>query len=172
MSGALVLNASYEPLSVVASRRALVLVLADKAEMVLGSGDRFRSERLDLAVPSVVRLRYFVKVPFFRTGGLSRRGVFARDGYRCQYCGCRADSIDHVRPKSRGGAHSWDNVVAACRRCNVAKRDRLLSETPMRLLRPPAEPSRSAWVTSAVGHVPEAWLPYLASSAKSVAQTA
>ncbi|MCY4163673.1 MAG: HNH endonuclease [bacterium] len=166
MSRALVLNASYEPLSVVAQRRALVLVLAEKAEVILESDDRFRSERLDLAVPSVVRLLYYVKVPFFRTGGLSRRGVFARDEYRCQYCGCYADSIDHVQPKSRGGTHSWENVVAACRRCNIAKRDRLLSETHMRLLRPPAEPPRSAWVASAVGHVPQDWLPYLGSSSE------
>ena len=169
MSRALVLNASFEPLSVVSPRRAVILVMAEKAEVVLESGERFRSERLDLPVPSVVRLRYYVKVPFFRTGGLSRRGVFARDGYRCQYCGRHADSIDHVRPRSRGGTHSWENVVAACRRCNMAKRDRLLSETPMRLLRPPAEPPRSAWVASAVGHVPSDWLPYLDPTAESVA---
>ncbi len=172
MSRALVLNASYEPLSVVAPRRALVLVLAKKAETLLESADRFHSEHLDLAVPSVVRLMYFVKVPFFRSGGLSRRGVFARDEYRCQYCGCHADSIDHVHPKSRGGTHSWENVVAACRRCNIAKRDRLLSETHMRLLRPPAAPPRSAWVASAVGYVPKDWLPYLGSAPESVAQTA
>ncbi len=172
MSRALVLNASFEPLSVVSPRRALVLVMAEKAEVVLESGERIRSERLDLPVPSVVRLRYYVKVPFFRTGGLSRRGVFARDGYRCQYCGRHADSIDHVRPRSRGGTHSWENVVAACRRCNMAKRDRLLSETQMRLMRPPAEPPRSAWVASAVGHVPSDWLPYLDPAAESVAQTA
>lgn len=172
MSRALVLNASFEPLSVVSPRRALVLVMAEKAEIVLESGERIRSERLDLLVPSVVRLRYYVKVPFFRTGGLSRRGVFARDGYRCQYCGRHADSIDHVRPRSRGGSHSWENVVAACRRCNMAKRDRLLSETPMRLMRPPAEPPRSAWVASAVGHVPSDWLPYLDQNAEPVAQSA
>lgn len=172
MTRALVLNATFEPLSVVPPRRAVVLVLAEKAETVLESGERFRSERIDLPVPSVVRLRYFVRVPFFRSGGLSRRGVFARDGYRCQYCGRHADSIDHVMPRSRGGTHSWENVVAACRRCNTAKRDRLLSETPMALMRPPAEPPRSAWVASAVGHVPPDWMPYLDPAADSVAQTA
>ncbi len=172
MGRALVLNATFEPLSVVSPRRALVLVLADKAEVLLESDERFRSERLDLPVPSVVRLCYFVRVPFFRTGGLSRRGVFARDGYRCQYCGRHADSIDHVRPRSRGGAHSWENVVAACRRCNMVKRDRLLSETPMKLMRPPAKPPCSAWVASAVGHVPSDWLPYLDRTVEPTARTA
>ena len=83
-------------------------------------------------MPSVIRLRTFVKVPFRRRAPLNRRGIFARDDQRCQYCGAAAESIDHVIPRSRGGQHSWDNVVAACRPCNVRKRDRLLPETTMR----------------------------------------
>ena len=109
----------------------------------------------------MIRLRYFVRVPFHRRSSLSRRGVFARDGYRCQYCGSRADSIDHVRPRSRGGPHTWENVVAACRRCNAHKRDRLLSETSFKLRRQPGQPPRTAWVAAAVGRVPEDWEPYL-----------
>jgi 5-methylcytosine-specific restriction endonuclease McrA len=72
----------------------------------------------------VVRLRYVVKVPYHRRTALSRRAVFARDNHSCQYCGGHADSIDHVLPRSRGGDHSWENVAAACRSCNLRKRDR------------------------------------------------
>ncbi len=161
MSRALVLNATYEPLCVVPSRRAVVLVLDHKAEMLQGTGDAVHSERLTVAVPSVVRLRQFVKVPFRRRAPLNRRGIFARDGHRCQYCGAVAESIDHVHPRSKGGEHSWENVVAACRPCNVRKRDRLLQETSMVLRRPPVAPRELSWVVVAVGTVPEQWVPYL-----------
>lgn len=162
MNRSLVLNATYEPLSVVSYRRAVVLVLADKAEVVHGCGLELHSEKLTVPVPSVVRLRYHVRVPYRRVAALSRRGVFARDGHRCQYCGGRADSIDHVVPRSRGGEHTWENVVAACRSCNARKRDRLLEHTSMRLLRRPSTPPACTWVTAAIGEVPAEWHAYLA----------
>lgn len=161
MSRSLVLNASYEPLSVVPARRAVVLVLDDKADVIHESDLVMHSERLSMSVPSVIRLRYFVKVPFRRTAALSRRGVFLRDGGTCQYCGRRAESIDHVVPRSRGGGHTWDNVVAACGRCNAVKRDRLVEETTMRLRRHPQPPQHLSWVAVAVQRVPEVWAPYL-----------
>ena len=160
---ALVLNASYEPLSVVSARRATVLLLADKADVVSPSGLLFHSERLVIEVPSVVRLRHFVKVPFARRAALNRRAVFARDGGRCQYCGDSADSIDHVVPRAKGGAHTWENVVAACRPCNVHKRDRLLPETGMALRTTPRAPAGHSWIVVSVGAVPDDWHPYLAS---------
>jgi 5-methylcytosine-specific restriction endonuclease McrA len=131
MGRALVLNATYEPLCIVPARRAVCLVLDDKAEVLHADGELMRSEHLSLSVPSVIRLRYFVRVPFQRRCTLSRRAVFARDEHRCQYCGEHADSIDHVMPRSRGGQHVWENVVAACRACNIRKRDRLLEETAL-----------------------------------------
>ncbi len=155
------LNASYEPLCVVPARRAVVLVLSNKAELVHDTGLVLRSERLEVAVPSVVRLSVFVAVPFRRRVAVSRRAVMARDGHACQYCGRTADSIDHVVPRSRGGAHSWDNVVAACRPCNVRKRDRYLNETTMRLLRRPGAPRGAAWLVVTTGAVPGDWAPYL-----------
>ena len=161
MSRALVLNATYEPLCVVPSRRAAVLVLGHKAEVLHDSGELLRSERLTLAVPSVIRLRQFVRVPYRRRSPLNRRGVFARDGHCCQYCSGAAESIDHVIPRSRGGEHTWENVVAACRPCNVRKRDRLLHETSMVLRTRPAAPRELTWVTVAVGTVPQHWEPYL-----------
>ncbi len=161
MRRALVLNASYEPLSVVSARRATVLVLSDKADTVSASGTALRSERLVVEVPSVVRLRTYVRVPFGRRAALNRRGVFTRDGGRCQYCGARADSIDHVVPRSRGGPHTWENVVAACRPCNVSKRDRLLADTSMHLRSVPRAPTGHAWVAVSVGTVPADWHEFL-----------
>ncbi len=161
MSRALVLNATYEPLSVVTRRRALLLVLAGKADMVHASGLTIRSERSVFDLPSVVRLRTHVRVPFRRRVAVSRAAVFVRDQGRCQYCGGRADSLDHVVPRSRGGTHSWENVVAACRRCNTAKRDRLLEHTGMRLARRPVVPPATTWVVAAAGRVPTEWLDYL-----------
>ena len=161
MGRSLVLNATYEPLGVVSARRAVVLVLDRKAEVIHHSGDEFRSERMNVSVPSVIRLRYFVRVPYQRRAPLSRRAVFLRDGGRCQYCGKRAESIDHVVPRSRGGNHTWDNVVAACGRCNSIKRDRLLEETHMHLRRRPESPRHLSWVAVTLGQVPEHWEPYL-----------
>ncbi len=161
MSRALVLNASFEPLSVVSARRAAVLLLTGKADMVSPSGSYFHSEHLVVDVPSVVKLRQFVKVPFRRRAALNRRAVFARDGSLCQYCGSAAESIDHVIPRAKGGTHSWDNVVAACRPCNVRKRDRLLHDTTMILRTTPMPPRGFAWISFTVGNVPDDWRPFL-----------
>ena len=162
MRSALVLNASYEPLSVVPARRAVCLVLADKADVIEADGTELRSPSISLPSPLVICLRYMVKVPYHRRTALSRRAVFARDDYRCQYCGHNADSIDHVLPRSRGGQHVWENVAAACRPCNLAKRDRTPDEAGMRLARPCHAPRSTAWVVVSVARVPEAWKPYLA----------
>jgi len=157
----LVLNATYEPLSVVTQRRAAVLVLYERADVVHGSGRFLRSARHELELPSVVRLRYFVKAPHRRTCAITRRGVFVRDGHRCQYCGGKAESIDHVHPRSRGGRHVWENVVAACRACNSRKRDRLPSEIRMRPMSAPRPPGPHGWVRQAVNTVPDDWHAYI-----------
>lgn len=157
------LNATYEPLGVVAGRRAVVLVLAEKADLLESGGEVLHAATLVVDVPSVIRLRYVVKVPFHRHTSVSRRGVFLRDAHTCQYCGSRADSIDHVVPRSRGGEHAWENVVAACRPCNLRKADYLLHETPMELRRRPALPWPAAWLVVASGEVPAKWQPYLES---------
>jgi 5-methylcytosine-specific restriction endonuclease McrA len=161
MTRVLVLNATYEPIGVIPARRAVVLALDQKVDVLAESGQLVASERITVAVPSVVRLRYYVKVPYKRTAPLSRRAVFARDHGRCQYCGKPADSIDHVIPRSKGGAHSWENVVACCRRCNAYKSDRLLSECSLELAATPTAPREYIWVKVAAGTVPPAWAPYL-----------
>ena len=162
MRSALVLNATYEPLSIVPARRAACLVLAQKADIIHDDGTSIHSARLTGPSPAVIRLRYVVKVPYYRHAALSRRAVFARDDHRCQYCGEHADSIDHIFPRSRGGQHEWENVAAACRPCNLKKRDRTPQEAGMRLARPPSAPRETTWVVVAVGRVPEVWKPYLA----------
>ncbi len=161
MGGVLVLNATYEPLSVVPSRRALILVMDEKAVLEAATDRVFRSENLEFAEPSVVRLCRYVRVPNTTRRSLSRRALFARDEQKCQYCGGHADSLDHIIPRSKGGEHTWENVVAACRRCNTQKRDRLLSETTMKLRSKPGPPRPSVWFRAAVGRLPDEWVPYL-----------
>ncbi|MEU5581359.1 MULTISPECIES: HNH endonuclease [Streptomyces] len=161
MPHVLVLNASYEPLGVVPLRRALVLVLENKALCLEESGAFMHSEKRTVPAPSVVRLKRFVRVPYRGPVPLTRRALFARDGGRCMYCGGVATSVDHVVPKSRGGQHAWENVVAACRRCNHVKADRHLMELGWRLRHKPAPPSGLAWRIIGTGHRDPRWLPYL-----------
>jgi 5-methylcytosine-specific restriction endonuclease McrA len=159
MGRALVLNVSHEPLAVVTARRAVVLVLREKAEVLEANGIVFRSERVSLEAPSVIRLNYFVRVPYRARAALTRRAVFARDGWSCQYCGATAENVDHVIPRSRGGAHAWENVVAACRRCNSRKENRLLHEAGLRLRRDPFVPSDGLRLS--LGRLEPQWERYL-----------
>ena len=172
MVQSLVLNASYEPLCVVSSRRALMLIIDEKAELLHATDRLFRSARIALAEPSVVRLWHFVKVPYQARISLNRRAVFARDEHRCQYCGASAENIDHVIPRSRGGAHSWDNVVASCRPCNSRKRDRSPEESGMRLRKAPGTPRQRTWILVASGAIRSDWEPYLTISSASLSASA
>lgn len=161
MAEALVLNATYEPLCVVPARRAVVLVLTAKAVSVSDQDEVLHSERTDIGVPAVVRLTRFVKVPYRATVPLTRKAVFARDGGRCVYCAAPATSLDHVVPRSRGGSHSWDNVVSACARCNHVKADRGVAELGWHLRRQPTVPSGVAWRVVGARSVDPLWCPYL-----------
>ncbi|GGR16643.1 HNH endonuclease [Agromyces mediolanus] len=139
MSHTLVLNASYEPLAVVSTRRAILLLLGGKASTVTETTAKVRSATLSLNAPSVVLLNHFVRVPR-RTVPLTRKSALARYGHVCAYCGRYGDTLDHVVPRSRGGAHDWRNVLIACFRCNNRKADFLLSELGWTLpfeLKPP-----------------------------------
>jgi 5-methylcytosine-specific restriction endonuclease McrA len=158
---ALLLNASFEPLCVVSSRRAVVLVLKEKAEIVHRNGAEFRSERRTVPVPTVIRLVHFVRVPYRATAPLSRRAVFARDLHRCQYCGRNAENLDHIIPRSRGGPHEWENVVASCRSCTARKEDRLPAECGMTLRRTPIAPHATTSLIVSAGPVDPAWQQYI-----------
>ena len=162
MSRALVLNASYEPLSVVSSRRAVVLILREKAVLLESADGTWHSERSTFAVPSVIRLTHYVKVPYARRIPLNRRAVFLRDESKCQYCLRPAENIDHVHPRTQGGQHTWENVVAACRRCNTKKGGRTPAEAGMRLQRQPQVPRRDGWIMVTLGGSPDPiWRQYL-----------
>jgi len=158
---ALVLNATYEPLCVVSQRRAAVLVLTAKAVAVEAGSEIWHSERRAFAVPHVVRLTRFVRVPHRVQVPLTRRAVFARDGGRCVYCNAPATSLDHVIPRSRGGLHVWENVVSCCGRCNHAKADRVIGELGWRLHRAPKAPTGLAWRILGTGRMHPTWQAYL-----------
>jgi 5-methylcytosine-specific restriction endonuclease McrA len=160
MNAVLLLNASWEPLRVITMRRAVLLVLAEKAEIVTQSDREVRSASLALPAPSVIRLRYFVRVPYRARVPLSRRALVARDAGRCQYCGSHGSTIDHVVPRSRGGGHEWSNVVLACQPCNHRKGDRLLTELGWHLPRKPVAPKVRAHLVIGVAVAPE-WEPHL-----------
>ena len=162
MPDALVLNASYEPLCVVSQRRAVVLVLTGKAVTVEDSAAVLRAERMAMAVPSVLRLTRFVRVPYRATVPITRKGVLARDAHRCVYCSAPATSLDHVVPKSRGGPHTWENVVAACGRCNHVKADRGVAELGWRMRRAPRAPTGAAWRILGSRRADPAWTRWLA----------
>ena len=124
----LVLNAGYEPLSVVSFRRAIVLVLAGKARVLAHGDPPVIGGSVTLPRPTVILLARYVRAPLARSVPVSRRGVLRRDGHRCAYCTGPATTIDHVLPRSRGGQDVWENLVACCVRCNNAKGDRTPEE--------------------------------------------
>jgi 5-methylcytosine-specific restriction endonuclease McrA len=142
MGHVLVLNASYEPLNITTWRRAMVMLLKGKAEGLEHDPDH--PIRPDLLLPTVIRLRQFVRVPYKQVP-LTRRNVMHRDGHICQYCGFQGEplSIDHVMPRSRGGGDIWENVTTACLPCNVRKGNRTPREAGMALRREPRRPPGS-----------------------------
>ncbi len=160
-SRALVLNATFEPLGIVSSRRAVLLVLGTKAELIHSTERVFRAERVSVPEPSVVRLVRYVSVPYDYRVAVNRRTVFARDGGACQYCGASAENLDHVIPRSKGGPHTWENVVAACRPCNTRKEDRLPHEAGMVLRSTPAAPRHRVQLLALCGTPSEDWADYL-----------
>jgi 5-methylcytosine-specific restriction endonuclease McrA len=160
-AGVLVLNASYEALGVVSRERAIGMLVEGSVDVVDVTDEELHSPSTTIRVPSIVRLRRFVRIPATRRIAPTRRAIFARDAYRCQYCGRPAENVDHVVPRSRGGRHSWDNVVAACRACNAAKSDRLPSEAGMHPRREPRAPAgRLGWLLT-IGALRPEWEPYL-----------
>jgi 5-methylcytosine-specific restriction endonuclease McrA len=158
----LVLNSTYEPVNVCSARRAVVLLLKGKAEVVDAGAGTMHSERASFIIPAVIKLLHYVRVPRADRRRLSRRAVLARDGFRCQYCGSSKHlTLDHVVPRSRGGMTSWDNVVTSCAPCNVLKGSSLPGEVGMTPSRRPRPPQPSDFVLASQRVVPEAWMPYL-----------
>ncbi len=150
MHRVLVLNATYEPLSIVSVQRAMVLLLKEKAELIEAAAERLHSETTSCPVPLVIRLVYYVRIPHQVTLAPSRNSVLLRDNFTCQYCGDAPGrgglTLDHVLPRSRGGQTSWENVVAACRPCNMRKGDRTPEEAGMLLAKRPRRPHYLAFL--------------------------
>lgn len=157
----LALNASFEPLTLIPAKRAIRLVLDNKAEIIEIDGERaFRSERETFPVPTVIRLVRFVHVPRRFRRQVTNTFLFARDDYSCQYCGKHRAELrgrqyltrDHIVPQSRGGGNTWANVVTACSPCNNRKANRLPREAGMRLRSKPGEPNyvRLIWAVRRV----------------------
>jgi len=159
----LVLNRNFEPLNVCNTRRAVGLLLLGKAEIIQNGRGEIRTPSAAFPRPSVIRLAHFIRRPRPRVK-LTKREVFRRDEYRCQYCGTANAhlTIDHVVPRHRGGSHNWSNLVAACPPCNRRKGGRLLQDAHMRLLKPPAEPHPTAdYLFGRYAHSYAEWSKYL-----------
>jgi 5-methylcytosine-specific restriction endonuclease McrA len=158
----LVLNAGYEPLAVVSFRRALMLVLNNKASVIkIDPEHPIQTVTATFDRPSVIVLRRYVRVPYVRRIPVSRRGVLRRDAYRCAYCPAAATTIDHVVPRSRGGQDSWENLVACCFRCNNVKGDRLLRDLGWSLRTTPRMPSGPAWFAMGIEKRQSEWDDFL-----------
>lgn len=168
MEQTLVLNASYEPVSIVHWQRAMTLFFKGAAEIVAEHDIEKRAVTFTFKLPAVVRLLRYVRsrgarqqVPF------SRANIFRRDDYRCQYCGDAFASedltFDHVLPASRGGRKDWANIVTACVPCNRQKDDRTPEEAGMHLRRVPRVPTPSPIFRVSLGlrHTPESWRQFL-----------
>src|SRR6185503_2120040 len=141
----LVLNANYEPLNVCDTRRAVGLLVTGKAELVVNGRGHIRTARITYPAPSVIRLEHMIRRPRPRVK-LSKREIFRRDNYTCQYCGRQTAhlTIDHILPRHKGGGHRWDNLVTACPPCNRRKGGRTAAEAQMTLRGRPAEPPATA----------------------------
>jgi 5-methylcytosine-specific restriction endonuclease McrA len=163
MQNVLVLNASYEPLNVTTVRRAYVLVFKGKAEVIEKLEQPLHSATDTYPWPHVIRLVQYVHVPRTVQRKISRRALFARDGWRCVYCGTNGGrlTLDHVVPRSRGGESVWENVVTSCAPCNLRKGDRLLHELRMELRHPPRVPTPALFIRLASPSIPTGWKPYL-----------
>jgi len=162
----LVLNAGYEPLAVVSFKRALVLVLNEKATVIEADvGHPVWSPTGVYDRPSVILLTRYVRVPHGRAVPLTRRGVLRRDKHRCAYCGAGATTIDHVVPRSRGGADSWDNLVACCLRCNNQKGNHTPAEMGWALSVEPKMPYDAGWLVHGLERALPQWADYLAPAA-------
>ncbi|MGB1250456.1 MAG: HNH endonuclease [Candidatus Promineifilaceae bacterium] len=171
MAAVLLLNASFEPLRVIPFRRAVSLLMRDRVDAVSAETHNLPTASTIVEIPHVLRLRKYVNVP--RRGvRWSRRNVFIRDNWTCIYCGVQLNdfhkgrvvardsfTLDHIKPRSKGGKNTWSNTACACASCNQRKGARLPNEANMKLLWEPKRPRVDYLVAS--GDVPEAWKLYL-----------
>jgi 5-methylcytosine-specific restriction endonuclease McrA len=169
MNRVLLLNASYEPICVVAMSRAIALLIQGKAQLLeRREGEVVRSMSTSMDSPTVIKLERYVRLPYRRTAPLTRVGVLRRDNFTCVYCGAEGRTIDHIVPRSRGGDSSWLNLAACCQSCNNKKGDQMLFELGWQLRFTPHEPDyRSFALAKLVTRREEpTWSGYLQAKAK------
>jgi 5-methylcytosine-specific restriction endonuclease McrA len=161
-SPVLVLNLNYVPINVCTVRRAIVLLGKGKAELLENHRGEVRSISSVFEVPSIIRLVYLVKRPF-APRKLSKKEIFLRDQYTCQYCGKKTQdlTLDHVIPRRQRGAHTWENVVAACAQCNLRKAGRTPDEANMKLVRQPRAPQPNPYRMLQNYVILDEWRPYI-----------
>jgi 5-methylcytosine-specific restriction endonuclease McrA len=161
-SPVLVLNLNYVPINVCTVRRAIVLLGKGKAELLENHRGEVRTISSVFEVPSIIRLVYLVKRPF-APRKLSKKEIFLRDQYTCQYCGKKTQdlTLDHVIPRRQRGAHTWENVVAACSQCNLRKAGRTPDEANMKLIRQPRAPQPNPYRMLQNYVILEQWRPYI-----------
>lgn len=159
----LILNKGYEPVSICSAKKAMILLILMKAELVeQRNGNCIRSVRRNFPYPSVIRLSAYVHLPY-KNIELSRKNLHRRDSFRCQYCGRKNIelTIDHIIPKSRGGSDSWENLITACVQCNNRKGNRTPEEANMPLLSRANKPHHILFMKQYLGNVEKEWKPFL-----------
>lgn len=158
----LLLNNSYEPIQVIGGKKAIIMLLLDKVDLIEKSNLFIRSEKLKLNFPSVIKLKTYVFIKI-KNISLTRRNIINRDNSMCQYCGKKSKNmtIDHVIPKDKKGKDTWTNLVSACAKCNIEKGNKLLSQTNMKLLSKPKKPSHIYHMQKLVNSDNKLWKPYL-----------
>lgn len=157
------LNQSYEPISVCNVEKAVILIYLSKAEIVTTDDGRvIRSVNARMPFPSIIRLTHYKRIPY-KNIILSRKNILRRDGHRCQYCGTTTPpiTVDHILPKALGGRESWENLVAACIRCNNIKSNRTPEKAGFKLRSVPRRPTHVTFIIHSVGTMDDRWRPYL-----------
>ncbi len=162
MSGILLLNADFTPLRVVSLQRGIGLIVGGKADVVEESEDPLRAARMSMKTPTVIRLKNWVQIPYRARIPLNRKALVARDRGKCAYCDKQGHTIDHIIPRSKGGQHTWENVVLACGKCNQKKADKTLDELGWSLKFTPKPPKTVVWFYSGSNELlQETWDKYL-----------
>lgn len=157
------MNQSYEPITICNIKKAMILILLEKAELISDNKKKaIRTVTRSFPCPSVIRLSRYVTVPY-KNVVLSRKNIMRRDSYKCLYCG-RSDlplTIDHIIPKAQGGQDTWENLATACTSCNNKKGDRTPEEANMPLIRKAFRPNHIIFIKNSVGRMDENWKQYL-----------
>ena len=159
----LLLNQNYEPLTILRVKRAVTLMILGKVDLIENvDGRLLHSISITYPVPSVVRLKYFVRIRRKKIS-LTKKNIIKRDNHKCQYCGKKTGTMttDHIIPKARGGSDSWENLVCACLECNNKKGNRVLETAHMKLIRKPKRPNYFTFVLNELGRPKDEWRPFL-----------